>query len=354
MPGTLPGDVYVANATDYMKLGLFEAITQNLGVFNGFSRNAIRFAPGPGFSAPQKDEVFFSLLTDLVRRQNIASDAAVSPNSLSTAYTNRTALYTATNFAAALHTLRLSVPGDPGTPENRRALANTWAEIGRQRGNALLQYTINMGLAALVGAIQANTDAVYDARNNATSANQKISSRNLFKARQLLGDAADSIVVWVGHSQARTSLQINAYDNQVAQSVMPIGQGTLPGILVNLGSSVTPMLVTDNDLLYTPEDSGDSTDADTCILLGLTADAVRITMHSQDIVGPTAEANVGNEQISYSVQMQERHDIAVKGYRFGGAENPTAAQLAVAGSWTRAVSDVKSGPGVMLIGYLDS
>ena len=308
--------------------GMTEWLQQNSDLFNGATRNGMRFVTQAKMGEYEKD-AFFSHITGLVRRRDPSSTATVIDKKL-------------------VEAERVSVKINRGlgpvltTKDAWRKIGMSPEEfslvLGRQLAPDVAVDYANTGLIAGVAAIRAQASIVED--KSTGSSTNTMRHTYLANALQNFGDAAGRIVCWVMHSKPYWDLVAQSITDNVFQIG---GLAVQQGVAQTLGK---PTIITDSSALAEVSASGDTT----YITLGLTENGIVITQsEAQDI---ESDLVTGQENLSVRIQGEHAYNVGIKGFSWNtstGGANPTDAALGISPNWALVAHDVKLGAGIVLI-----
>lgn len=210
------------------------------------------------------------------------------------------------------------------------------AVIARQFSEALLSDQLNTAIAAGVGAIGNQADAVNDA------AAAGITQRALNKTDALFGDKSSSLMARV----MTGSMQHELIDQSLANAER---------LFASSGVRVVDILgklhiITDAPALFEAEDSANSIPAKNKVL-SLVPGAITVS-DAGDIISNVQTHN-GKERIESTMQFDYSFSVAMSGYGWdeaAGGKSPSDAALQTGTNWERHVQSVKHSAGVLTIG----
>ena len=212
--------------------------------------------------------------------------------------------------------------------------------FGQQHGKAVALDWLNTGLASAKAAMLSEAGMTFDAT---TLTNSNPNPENLVRMRAKMGDASDRLVALVCHSAVAHEL----LRDQVTSSVSTIaGPSIYQGAF---GSLSLPVIVTDSPALI--EIGPLETDPTKYYVLGLTESALRLIESEEREVFTRIDDSTAN--LMARVTVESAYNVGVKGFAYKGGNYPVTADLADAGNWTYAYTDVKSGPGVVGVFTID-
>ena len=205
--------------------------------------------------------------------------------------------------------------------------------LGQQHAKAIALDYLNTACAAAVGAMSSETGMVFDATTQ--TGDEAITTENLVRMRQKLGDNAGALVGLVMHSQMAADLLAD----QVTSSVSTIAGPSV--YTAQIGTLSLPVFVSDSAQLV----DDDGVNPAKYAVIGLTSGGIRLTeAQERDILTRTDDSAA-----NLAVQMTSEWSFftSIKGFSWTGNQHPTKADLATAANWSYSYADVKSGPGVL-------
>lgn len=322
MATTLASDMKIYESQ--FQSGLTEMLTQNTEAFNAASNGSIvlRSADVKG---NYEQAAFFKTIANLITRQDITSDSALTPVKMTEDE----------NVSVKLHRksatdLTFKAAKMAGISFDEMVFAH-----GQQFAKAMIVDQLNSALLCARVAL-ANQAAVT---NDVTAAATKsITYSNLLATLAKFGDASDKVVAWVMHSQQYFDLAQNA----ITANVTNIADGVIRRVdVAGLGR---PILITDSDSLIAVADTPDS-----YFVLGLQAGALDI--NQSEAVNTVIDNVTGLEQLVVRSQSEYAYNLGVRGFKWdiaNGGANPTAGTLGTASNWDKVATDNKDLAGVVL------
>lgn len=205
--------------------------------------------------------------------------------------------------------------------------------ISRNMAEAILQYQLNSGIAAAVGAIEAGAaNTVYDAGTDV------LSYRHVNRAHALFGDASQMLIADVMDG---TSFH-NLIDANLANEATLFNAGNVRVVDI-LGRRV---VVTDAPALReTP-----ATTTNDAKILSLVAGGVTVYDGSDLITN--IETTNGKFRIETTMQADFSFGLALKGYQWDtntGGKSPSDSDIATGGNWDKIATSYKHTAGVMTL-----
>lgn len=309
---------------DYLVKTTSETLAQDIEKFNGASGGAIVLNAGD-FDGDFMQEAFFKGLHSAQRRvDRYAANNTVAAKTLTQGQLN--AVKIAGGFGPIVFEPS-QMTWIQKTPEVALEV------ISRNMSEAMISDMLNTAIAALVGAIGNEAEAVND-----VSASGGINQVNLNNAYAKFGDRSAVIVANIMRGAVYHKLigqnLINAQNLFVAGNVR----------VIDIQGKVT--IVTDAPALY----KAGSPNKD--YVLGLTAGAAAVSNASDNLI-TNIETNNGKERIEATYQADYTYNLALKGYAWdmsAGGKSPTDAKLATGTNWDKVVASIKDTAGVLLIG----
>ncbi len=293
-----------------------EVLLQNIDNFNAGTAGAItlssRYIMGDG-----EDYSNISEIANLIARRDITSGAAATVKTIDTIDKRSIVCYYSTG------SIEFKL-----VDEDRYSSSEGFsAAIGEQIGVGLINYMLNQGISATVGAIGSTTSLVEGDGLGA------LTFSLLNTGLALLGDASQSIVAFV-------MTGVN-YHNLVGDSIANYAVDSVTGGAIQTGSTYSlgrPVYVTDAP--------GLSSVAVGEAVLGLTAGALKMAeTKGRNMV---SEVVSGRENLVQRIQLESDVLLDVKGFTYVGADNPDTAALELTTNWAYVNSDIKSGPGILI------
>lgn len=203
------------------------------------------------------------------------------------------------------------------------------AAIGEQIGVGFINFMLNTGISATVGAIQSEATAVT---GDGTAA---LTFGLLNDSIAKFGDASGSIVAFVMNGAQFHKLVGDSITNYKVDSIAggSINEGTV-------GTLGRPVYVTDAAGLLIDDT------IDYNAVLGLTVNALKLAESETREV--FSEVVGGKENLKVRIQAESDVLLNVKGYSYTGTANPTTVELQTSTNWSNVATDVKSTAGVLL------
>lgn len=199
--------------------------------------------------------------------------------------------------------------------------------IGEQIGVGFMNYMLNRGIYAVRAGIESAgaTAVVGDGTGTAT---YTLLNNGLAK----FGDASSSIVAFVMNGKV--------YHDIMGDGIANVKTDSVAGGIINSGATGTlgrPAYVTDASGLNMTAGSA---------ILGLTKNALEIAeTEAREIFSETVG---GKENLVTRIQAESDVLVTVKGYTYGGTDNPTDAVLGLSTNWSQSATDFKATAGVLI------
>lgn len=322
----------ITNVSDFqiyeeqMQAGYIETATQVIEAFNSASNGAIRMTAESKIGNYEQEAFFTELAsTTLITRQDITSNAAVTPNKLATAENVRVKLHRKIGpYDSTFKAFRMI----GSSPEEFSFL------LGQSLAKAQPKEILNDGLLAARAAIAGNTAMV----NDVTGTSGTCTHSNLIGALRKWGDAYANMRCWVMHSTQFFDLGLDA----IAQSVDSVVAGVVR--VFEIPTIGVPVVVTDSPSLIVTADTPDS-----YFVLGLADNAIQLI--DSEVTNVVTDLISGNEQLQLRIQGEYAFNVGVRGFAWdiaNGGANPNATALATSSNWDQVATDDKNTAGVAL------
>lgn len=308
-----------------------ETLAQMVQKFNAASGGSIRLTTA-GFTGDFLQESFFQAIHSARRRvDRYASNTTASATDLT-----------------QLKQSGVKVAGGFG-PIRFEPSQLTWLQQPTQQGievasrnfaEALMQDQLNTAIAALVAAIENQSDATNDV--SAVSPETPISYSVMNGAHALFGDASGLIT-----ANVMTGSVFHRLIGSNLTNASNLFQSRNVNVVDLLGRVI---VVTDAPALYEAV-SGDS---DIEKVLGLVEGAA--TVYDGGDVISNVQTNNGNQRIETTMQVDYTFGLALKGYTWDetyGGKSPTDADLATGSNWDLVATSIKQTAGVLAAGNAD-
>tara|TARA_R100001039_G_scaffold18288_1_gene10772 strand:- start:16735 stop:17703 length:969 start_codon:yes stop_codon:yes gene_type:complete len=307
----------------YIMPATIETLDQMVEKFNAASRNTIRLTT-EGFDGDFLQESFFAAIHSAQRRvDRYASQASASATDLTQLK------HSSVKIAGGFGPIRFE-PGQltwlqKPTAEGIEVASRNFAE-------ALMADQLNTAIAALVAAIENNSDATND-----VSATGGLSYSALNDAHAKFGDHSGNVL-----SNVMTGSVYHKLIGQNLTNTPQLFQAQNVTVVDILGKAV---VVTDAPALYeagTPNKQK---------VLGLVESAAIV--HDAGDVISNIETSNGQTRIETTMQVDYTFGLGLKGYTWdetNGGKSPTDAELATGTNWDQVATSVKHTAGVIAVG----
>jgi len=212
------------------------------------------------------------------------------------------------------------------------------AVISQNFAEAIMQDQLNSAIASLVAAIEAQTDATYNAAT-AVSPALGIDQRAINKSHAKFGDHSASIIAEV--------MTGSVFHKLIDQALVNENRLFVAGNVRVLDILGRPFVITDAPALY--EERSPNNDYEK--VLGL-SDSAAIVSDGGDVITNIQTSN-GKERIETTWQADYTFELGLKGYAWdmtNGGKSPTDAELATGSNWDLVATSIKHTAGVLAIG----
>lgn len=307
----------------YIMPATIETLDQMVEKFNAASRNTIRLTT-EGFDGDFLQESFFAAIHSAQRRvDRYASQASASATDLTQLK------HSSVKIAGGFGPIRFE-PGQltwlqKPTAEGIEVASRNFAE-------ALMADQLNTAIAALVAAIENNSNATND-----VSASGGLSYNALNDAHAKFGDHSGNVL-----SNVMTGSVYHKLIGQNLTNTPQLFQAQNVTVVDILGKAV---VVTDAPALYeagTPNKQK---------VLGLVESAAIV--HDAGDVISNIETSNGQTRIETTMQVDYTFGLGLKGYTWdetNGGKSPSDAELATGTNWDQVATSVKHTAGVIAVG----
>lgn len=307
----------------YIMPATIETLDQMVEKFNAASRNTIRLTT-EGFDGDFLQESFFAAIHSAQRRvDRYASQASASATDLTQLK------HSSVKIAGGFGPIRFE-PGQltwlqKPTAEGIEVASRNFAE-------ALMADQLNTAIAALVAAIENNSDATND-----VSGSTGLSYNALNDAHAKFGDHSGNVL-----SNVMTGSVYHKLIGQNLTNTPQLFQAQNVTVVDILGKAV---VVTDAPALYeagTPNKQK---------VLGLVESAAIV--HDAGDVISNIETSNGQTRIETTMQVDYTFGLGLKGYTWdetNGGKSPSDAELATGTNWDQVATSVKHTAGVIAVG----
>jgi hypothetical protein len=310
--------------SEIVKTSMTEVLMQQVENFNAGTNGAITLS-SHYIMGDTQDFSKLAEIANLVGRRDIGATTAASVKTLNSADSKSVICYFSTGSIEFKKVDERRYGADAGAFSSA---------IGEQIGVGFVNYMLNRGIFAVRAAIEGN-QATLAAGDGTGTATYTLLNTGLSK----FGDASSSIVAWV--------MTGKVYHDIVGDGIANVKTDNVAGGIINSGTTGTlgrPTFVTDAAGLAMKDISTDLVTT-TCIL-GLTAGALEIAeTQAREIFSETVG---GKENLVTRIQAESDVLITVKGYTYGGTDNPTDAVLGLKTNWTQSATDSKASAGILI------
>ncbi len=322
MATTLASDLKIYEAQ--FQSGMTETLQQNVEAFNAASNGGIVLRSSE-HKGNFEQNAFFKSISSLISRQDITSDAALTP----------TKMQQDENVSVKLHRkmatdLTYKAAKMAGIEFDAMVFAH-----GEQFAKAMMNEMLNSALLAARVALANQADVTKDVTGET---NKSVDHKYLLQTLAKFGDANDKIACWVMHSQQFFDLAVAS----ISDDVVNVADGIIRRVDVpGLGR---PVLITDSDSLIATADTPDS-----YFVLGLAQGGIDV--NESEGINRIIDQVTGLEQLVLRVQAEYGYSLGVKGFKYdmaNGGANPTAGTLGTASNWDKVATDKKDLAGVVL------
>lgn len=317
-------DMQVFN--QYIMPATIETLAQMVEKFNAASRNSIRLTT-EGFDGDFLQESFFAAIHSAQRRvDRYAANGSASATDLT--QLKHSSVKVAGGFGPILF--------EPGQLTWLRKPTAEGIEVAsRNFAEALMSDQLNTAIAALVAAIENNSDATND-----VSASAGLDYGALNSAHAKFGDHSGNII-----TNVMTGAVYHKLIGQNLTNAPQLFQAQNVQVVDILGKAV---IVTDAPAL---SEAGVDPAPDLQKVLGLVESAAIV--HDGGDVISNIETSNGKDRIETTMQVDYTFGLGLKGYTWdeaNGGKSPTDAELATGTNWDQVATSVKHTAGVIAVG----
>ncbi|MZR63856.1 major capsid protein [Alcanivorax sp. DP30] len=314
-------DMQVFN--QYIMPATIETLAQMVDKFNAASRNSIRLTT-EGFDGDFLQESFFAAIHSAQRRvDRYAANGSASATDLT--QLKHSSVKVAGGFGPILF--------EPGQLTWLRKPTAEGIEVAsRNFAEALMSDQLNTAIAALVAAIENNSDATNDVSGSAG-----LDYGALNSAHAKFGDHSGNII-----TNVMTGAVYHKLIGQNLTNTPQLFQAQNVQVVDILGKAV---IVTDAPAL------SESGTPDLQKVLGLVESAAIV--HDGGDVISNIETSNGKDRIETTMQVDYTFGLGLKGYTWdeaNGGKSPTDAELATGTNWDQVATSVKHTAGVIAVG----
>ncbi len=314
----------------YYQPAIIETLSQMVDKFNEASRGSIRLTT-EGFDGDYLQNSFFSALHGAQRRvDRYASNGSVSPTPL--AQLKDSAVKVAGGFGPVLF--------EPSQMTwLQKPTGEAIAHISQNFAEAMMQDQLNTAIAALVAAIEAQSDATYNGLG--VSPDVGISYPTINKSHAKFGDHSTSLV-----AEVMTGSVFHKLIGQNLSNATRLFDSRNVTVVDILGKAV---VVTDAPALY---EAASPVEKEKVLTL---AEGAATVFDGSDMIANIETSN-GLQRIETTFQADYSFGLGLKGYTWdtaNGGKSPTDAELATGSNWDRTATSVKHTAGVLAVGSAD-
>ncbi|MAC14269.1 MULTISPECIES: major capsid protein [Alcanivorax] len=314
-------DMQVFN--QYIMPATIETLAQMVEKFNAASRNSIRLTT-EGFDGDFLQESFFAAIHSAQRRvDRYAANGSASATDLT--QLKHSSVKVAGGFGPILF--------EPGQLTWLRKPTAEGIEVAsRNFAEALMSDQLNTAIAALVAAIENNSDATNDVSGSAG-----LDYGALNSAHAKFGDHSGNII-----TNVMTGAVYHKLIGQNLTNTPQLFQAQNVQVVDILGKAV---IVTDAPAL------SEAGTPDLQKVLGLVESAAIV--HDGGDVISNIETSNGKDRIETTMQVDYTFGLGLKGYTWdeaNGGKSPTDAELATGTNWDQVATSVKHTAGVIAVG----
>ena len=303
--------------TQIVKTTMTEVLMQNIENFNTGTQGAITLS-SHYIMGDSEDYSQLAEIAALVGRRDISVDTDASVKAVNSIDSTSVICYFSTGSIEFKKADERRYGSDTGAFS---------AAIGEQIGIGFVNYMLNRGIYAVRAAIEVGGANTVIGTGIAAATYSQLNS-----GLALFGDASGSIVAWVMNGAT--------FHDIVGDGLANIKTDNVAGGIVATGTTGTlgrPAFVTDA--------AGLGMTAGVAIL-GLTVNALELAeTQAREIFSETVG---GKENLKTRIQAESDLLVGVKGYSYGGTDNPTDAVLGLKTNWSQSATDVKSTAGILI------
>jgi hypothetical protein len=315
---------------EYVMPATIETLAQMVDKFNAASRGSIRLTT-TGFDGDFLQESFFSAIHSAQRRvDRYASQAAAATTDLTEL--KRSSVKIAGGFGPIRYEPSQLTWLQRPTAQGIEVASRNFAE-------ALLKDQLNTAIAALVAAIENQSDATYDGLG--VSPDLGISYVTINRSHAKFGDHSNALV-----AEVMTGSVFHKLIGQNLTNSTQLFQAGNVTVVDILGKAV---IVTDAPSLY--EDAS-PTDKEKVLSL---VEGAAVVFDGGDVISNIETTN-GQTRIETTMQVDYTFGLGLKGYTWdetSGGKSPTDAELATGSNWDKVATSIKHTAGVIAVGSAD-
>lgn len=301
---------------EYLQTAMVEALVQNINVLNEASAGAITF----GVEDIIGDFDFsteYGQITDLVKRRDITSNAGVTPDNLSLIENIK---------VLADYRMRASENWE-NFKRRGRSEEDLIQVVGKQFAEQLIQRYLNLGIGALVNAVDVN------GFKNATLNTSTAGVTHLLKAEELYAEHYNDIAAFIMHSNDFHALRRDEVENFKLDTVG--GLTVVQGATASLGR---PLIVTNAPALRFDAGASDFKGR----ILACKRGAINLVERAGRKV--LIDESAAGENINKTFAVDGSIQFSLGGYAYtAGTRSPTDAALQTGANWTALYDNVMTG-----------
>jgi len=302
---------------EVVKTAMSEVLMQNINNFNAGTNGAISLST-EYIKGDAEEFSGLAEIANIIARRDPTVDTPAAVKNIDSIDANNIKVY----FGTGAIEFKLVDAERYGSDSDAFSMA-----IGEQIGVGLINFMLNQGISAAVGALGSNTNIIVG------DGTADVSFSFLNDGLAKFGDASKNLVSWVMTGNQYHKLMGDAIANYNIDSVT--GGAIQTGTTASLGR---PVFVTDSAGL-----GGVATGE---AILGLTAGALRLAETSARQI--YNEIVTGNENLKYRIQAESDVLLRVLGYSYIGPANPLTGDLEATTNWNKVATDDKATAGILV------
>ena len=301
--------------------GMYEAVAQNINVFNSASAGAIVLSARDVMGDFSRESFIRDL--DLVSRRDPAATSAVSDAPIVQDE------FVSVKLCRRLGPVAQTLDAWKKINQDPQIMSYVLGQMAGQRKVRDYVNTAVLGCVTAIGGVAAMNPAVSGGLTHA----------GLITAMSAFGDQSASVAAFVTHSKAYFDL----LKDSVAEKIVEVA-----GAVIYSGNVSTfnrPTIVTDSPALVTDKDG-----VPNYRVLALTANAVRVEENA-DSETVAFELITGLENLVYRYQGEYAYNLGIKGFAWNTAAgaNPTDTAIGKAANWKKVAGSDKALAGAMIV-----
>jgi len=307
--------------------GQYEFVSQNLGVFNAASGNALALV-SEKLLGDYEVEAFLQYVSGVITRRDLTSVATVNDIAM-----------TMEEFVNVKINRKIGPVAQ--TLDAWRKIGKDAQEmsfkLGKMVAEAKTQDYVNTLILAIEAALEGQAALTYDATGETDKTLQHL---YLVRGMAKMGDAGERIACWVMHSKPWYDLVGQAIVDKIYEVA---NVAVYKGITPTLGR---PTVVVDAPALT---DANGSL-ADTYNILGLVPSAGVVKESEEENI--VSDIVTGLENLVFRVQGEYAFNVGIKGFqwdRTNGGANPLDATLGTTTNWDLVATSIKHAAGVRIV-----